>query len=121
VVLQDLRKNYPTAAGWSAADLPDVAAPEVRQAAQRSYVNAIQAGWQAVLKRWQQVAPGGQETLARWQTVADGLESAPELRDWRELADLLAKLFDPQAADPITALTAFLRQSRFELDPRGFR
>jgi hypothetical protein len=120
-VLQDLQKNYTNAATWTVADLPDVAAPEVRQAARRSYDHAIQAGRLAVLRRWQQIAPDGQETLARWQTVADGLEAARELRDWRELTNLLARLFDPQSADPVTALTTFLRQSRFELDPRGFR
>src|SRR5205085_9909766 len=60
-------------------------------------------------------------TPERWRAVADWLPSAAELRDWRELATVLLRLSEPNAEDPVTALAAFLRRDRFELELRSLR
>ena len=39
-----------------------------------------------------------------------------ELAAWRSLAALLARLHDPYAPDPVTALAAFLQETTFSLD-----
>ncbi|HEY1379737.1 MAG TPA: hypothetical protein VGF55_23235, partial [Gemmataceae bacterium] len=98
-VLAALRQSYPRANEWSPADLPDAAAPEVRRAARASYERAIQAGREVVRRHYLDVYPDGKETHQRWQAVADWLPNAPELRDWRELANLLLRLSDPAAED----------------------
>jgi hypothetical protein len=120
-VLQSLKQDYPRYAEWTLADLPDVAAPEVRQAARVSFHRAIRAGQAVVLQHFRQVAPDGKVTPQHWLAVADWLPAAPELRDWRELANLLLRLSDENAEDPVTALAAFLRRDHFELELRSVR
>ncbi len=114
-LLAALKQYYPRYGEWSLADLPDVVVPEVRQAAQLSYQRAIDAGRAVVRQRYRDIAPDGKETLAAWRQVADWLPAAPELREWRELANALLRLSDPNATDPVTALATFLRLDRFEL------
>jgi hypothetical protein len=120
-VLQTLKQAYPRYAEWNVDDLPDAAAPEVRQAARTSYQRAIQAGREVVKRHYLQQYPDGKETHERWLAIAGWLPTAPELRDWRELANVLLRLSDPGAEDPVTALAAFLRRDRFELELRDLR
>src|SRR5439155_16377817 len=119
--LQNLKQLYPTWPDWSLSDLPDPAAPEVRQAAQTAYQHLIQTGREVVRRKFLQVAPDGQETWARWQPVAEWLPAAPELRDWRELANVLRRLADPAAPDPVAALADFLRRGEFRIELTSLR
>jgi hypothetical protein len=119
--LQNLKQLYPTWPEWSLTDLPDPAAPEVRQAAQAAYQHLIQAGRDVVRRKFLQGAPDGQETWARWQPVAEWLPAAPELRDWRELANVLRRLSDPAAPDPVAALADFLRRGEFRIELTSLR
>jgi hypothetical protein len=120
-LLAALRASYPTANEWSLGDVPDVAAAEVRRAAQASYQQAIRAGREVIRRHYLEQYPDGRETTQRWQTVADWLPAAADLHDWRELTHLLLKLSDPAADDPVNALATFLRRERFEFDLRSIR
>src|SRR5581483_10622808 len=114
--LQELDKAYPRWRDWLAEPLPDAVAGEVRGAAAASYRNLLPAGREAVLAQLQRVSPDGRETAERWRQLRDWAASPPELKDWRELATLLARLADPRALDPVTALADFLRRDRFDLE-----
>jgi len=119
--LQTLKQLYPTWSEWTLADLPDPAAAEVRQAAQSAYHHLIQAGRAVVRRKFLEGAPDGQETWARWQPIAEWLPAAPELRDWRELANVLRRLSDPAAPDPVAALADFLRRGEFRIELTSLR
>src|SRR5262245_11203291 len=119
--LQNLKQLYPTWPEWSLADLPDPAAPEVRQAAQTAYHHLIDAGRTVVRRKFLEGSPDGQETWARWQPVAEWLPGAPELRDWRELANVLRRLSDPAVPDPVAALADFLRRGEFRIELTSMR
>jgi hypothetical protein len=119
--LQNLKQLYPTWPEWSLNDLPDPAASEVRQAAHTAYTHLIQAGRDVVRRKFLQGAPDGQESWARWQPVAEWLPVAPELRDWRELANVLRRLADPSTPDPVAALADFLRRSEFRIELSSLR
>jgi GTPase SAR1 family protein len=116
--LARLKKAYPRFADWSLAELPDVVIPEVRASAMSSYRNLIDVGRAAVAKEMMQHCPDGKETHGRWLAVADWLPTAPELRDWRQLAVILGRLADAKGGDPVAALAAFLREKSFDLDVR---
>jgi hypothetical protein len=120
-VLQTLKQAYPRYTEWTLDDLPDAVAPEVRLAARSSYQRAIQAGQEAVKRQYLKLFPDGPETHQRWLAVAGWLSDPAELRDWRELANVLLRLSEPGAEDPVTALAGFLRRDQFELDVRSFR
>src|SRR5206468_7673578 len=60
--LQSLKQLYPTWPEWSLSDLPDPAAPEVRQSAHIAYTHLIQAGRDVVRRKFLQGAPDGQES-----------------------------------------------------------
>ncbi len=114
---QELEKSYPGYEKWPSLTLPDAAVPEVRQAADVSYKNAIAAGQDAILRQLQQLSPDGKETPQRWQELRQWLAgNPPELNGWRELVRLLARLRNPKSEDPVAALSEFLRQDRFELE-----
>ena len=46
------------------------------------------------------------------------LAAPDELASWRVIATVLARLQDPAALDPVTALDAFIRQTKFDLSIR---
>src|SRR5581483_4575044 len=79
---------------------------------------AIAAGRDVVRRHYLETYPDGKETHQRWLAVADWLPTAPDLHDWRELANLLLRMSDPTAEDPVPALAAFLRRDRFEIELR---
>lgn len=115
--LQKLESVYPRFRDWTVpADLPPALVRELRQAAEVNYQNLLRAGQEIVLKQLQRLSPDGREKPERWRELAN---TTPDLSDWSPLAQVLARLADPQKPDPVAALTAFLRRDRFELDLRG--
>src|SRR5207248_3092000 len=119
--LQTLKQLYPTYSEWSLSDRPDPAAAEIKQTAHAAYAHWIEAGRDVVRRKFLQVAADGRETRPRWQPVAEWLPAAPELRDWREVANVLRRLSDPAAADPVAALADFLRRGEFRIELTGLR
>ena len=100
-------------------DLPPAAADDLRRAARINFDHLLEVGRKVVLDRLQAQSPDGKETPEVWRGLRDWLNDPEELRDWRVLATWLAQLQDPEARDPVTALAAFLRQDRFDLDVRS--
>jgi hypothetical protein len=112
-----LEKLYPRLGKeYSAADLPDAIASEIRRAAHTSYEHLIGAGREVVLERVKQAAAGGPETPELWRGLREWLAAPTELNAWRVLATLLARIQDPDAVDPITALADFLRLDHFDIE-----
>jgi hypothetical protein len=117
---QELEKAYPAyQAGFTLADLPDAIRPDVRQAAGTSYDYLLPPARALVLRRLEQVGTGAQETPARWDAVRQWLKDPEELASWRVLATVLARLRDPDADDPVSALASFLGKKTFTIDVRG--
>jgi hypothetical protein len=117
--LQELEKTYPRyQQEFKLTDLPDAALGEIRRAARTSYENAIAAGQEVVLRHLRDVCPEGRETVEGWRRLRPWLASPEDLQAWRVLATLLARLQDPAALDPVTALDVFVAQERFDLDLR---
>lgn len=117
--LQELEKAYPRyQQELILAGLPDAAIGEVRRAAKRSYDRAIAAGREVVSQHLREVGPGNPDTPDAWRRLLPWLMSPDDLRAWRTLATLLARLHNPDAEDPVRALHTFLRQERFDLDLR---
>lgn len=116
--LQELERAYPKYRDWSLRDLPDPVARELRLAISTSYQTVIQAGQEVVLKQLQRLSPDARETPDRWREVRDWLVTTAELREWRPLATSLARLMDPKAEDPVTALVSFLGKDQFDLEMR---
>jgi hypothetical protein len=114
--LAALRQTYPHAAGWGLGELPEAVQPEVRAAAEASRRHLMDAGQEVVLARLQLLAADGRETPERWRELAGWLPSAAELREWRDLTVFVSRFLDPQAADPVTALAAFLLRTSFDLE-----
>ena len=59
------------------------------------------------------------DTPEGWRKLADS-SNEPAIRDWGRLLQLLARLENPKAADPVVELKAFLRAKEFALDVKGF-
>src|SRR5262249_42034843 len=59
------------------------------------------------------------ETPAHWAGVSAWLKSPEELESWRVLALVVARLHNPDAVDPVSALAAFLQKTTFAMDNRG--
>jgi hypothetical protein len=94
--------------------LPDAVVGDFRRAARAGYDHLIEAGRAVILKRFLETE--GPETPERWRRLGQWLAAPDELRDWRVLATLLARVQDPEAGDPVTALADFLRQDRYSVD-----
>ncbi len=117
--LQDLERQYARfQQEFVLAGLPDAVVGEIRRAARLRYERALDAGREVVLRRLHEVSPEGRETVEGWQRVRTWLANPEELQAWRVVATVLARLQNPEAEDPITALSAFLRQERFDLEMR---
>jgi hypothetical protein len=111
---QELAAAYPD---WEKEfrleDLPDAARPLIRKVAQTNYENLLEPGRAVVLRQLQQGGGGTEETPQRWEAVRNWLKDPEELAAWRVLAVVLARLSEPDAADPVTALHSFLQKSSF--------
>jgi hypothetical protein len=95
--------------------LPEPALPRIRQEVRKNYDLALAAGRAVVVRHWREGGQDTLDTLASWQRLLPWLADPAELKAWRVLAAVLARLFHPAAADPVTALAAFLQQDQFEL------
>ncbi|MDB5307639.1 MAG: hypothetical protein JWO38_1841 [Gemmataceae bacterium] len=58
------------------------------------------------------------DTQGTWMRVG-GTLGGQSTRDWGHLLQILARLENPQAADPVTELAAFLGVKQFDLDIKG--
>jgi GTPase SAR1 family protein len=117
--VQELERAYPRfAQDFTLTDLPEIAVGEIRQAARGSYENVRDAGRAVVLRRLRDACPEGKETLECWRRLRPWLANPEELQAWRRLANLLLRLHNPDAGDPITALDAFVSQDQFNLEFR---
>lgn len=116
VRLQELERTYPRfQQEFVRFDLPDAVVGEVERAARRSYDHAIEAGREVVLRHLLD-AGDGRESPEAWRRLLPWLAAPQDLQAWRAIAATLARLQDPDALDPVTALDLFLRHDRFDLD-----
>jgi hypothetical protein len=118
--LEALDRYYPRLRRESSGGpLPDAVADEIRRAARTAYERLLEAGRAVVLARLRQAMPDGRETVAAWAALRVWLEAPRALEEWRVLAVLLARLHDPEAPDPVTALSRFLTAEQFDIDVQG--
>jgi hypothetical protein len=127
--LQELEKLYPRfQQEFTLADLPEAIVGEIQQAAHTRYGHAIKAGQEVVLRHLLAVAssPAGRESKEDWESpetwarLQPWLANPEDLKAWRVLAMVLARLQAASAEDPISTLAAFLRRERFDLILRRF-
>jgi hypothetical protein len=117
--VQELKKTYPKfEEQFVLTGLPPKAQDVLRRAARGRYDNLIAAGREVVLRHLQQVSPDGRETYAGWRALLPWLSDPKDLQDWRVLARVLARLQDPDAPDPVSALAAFVGEKEFRLEMR---
>ena len=115
----DLERLYPGfRENFTLTGLPEVVADQLRQAAKlrEQYVSA--AGQAVVLRHLNDAMSGQKETYESWKKLLPWLAAPDELNSWRVLATVLARLQDPAALDPVTALDTFIRQTKFDLSIR---
>ncbi len=116
VRLQELENAYPRyAKQFTVAELPDAIAGEIRRAARTRYEHALKAGREVVLRHLQEVSPGAEETPESWRRLRSWLRAPEDLKAWRVLAKVLARLQNADALDPVDVLEAFVRKESFEL------
>ncbi len=114
--MQELEKIYPRyQQDFHLSDLPEVVVPEIRQTAHQRYDHALKAGQEVVLRHFKDVSLAGREAPESWRRLQPWLSAPEDLKAWRVLATILARLQDPAAEDPVSALDAFLRRERFDL------
>jgi hypothetical protein len=119
--LQELRKSFPDFdRTFPEIKLPDAARGDVRQAAEASYRQLLDAGRAVVLRHLQEASPNGPETVKLWQAIRPWLADPTELNPWRVLARVLGRLADPerQDTDPVAELHAFLGRDHFDIELR---
>ncbi len=115
----DLERLYPGfRENFTLAGLPEVVAEQIRQAARMREQSCSAAGQSIVLKHLNDAMGGQKETYESWKKLLPWLAAPEELTSWRVIATVLARLQDPAALDPVTALDAFIRQPKFELSFR---
>jgi len=139
---EDLERDYPRfREDFTLSDVPEAAVAEIRSAAAARFRNLLPAAQALVLSRLKESGPTDEESLLRWRNLIPWLESRDEGRGmkdenhpsptasspsslnprpssldcWRILATVLARLQDPDAADPVNALVALLKRDQFEL------
>jgi hypothetical protein len=118
--VQQLQRSYPDyGKAFAPANVPDAARPAVRQAARASYAALLSSGRAEVLRQLQPGGVGQADTAERWEAVRAWLREPEQLASWRVLANLLVRLDDPDAEDPITALADFLGKREFLIDVRS--
>lgn len=114
--LQELEKTYPRfQQEFTLSDLPEAIVAEVRQTAHTRYEHAIKAGQEVVLRHLKEVSTEEQESPQAWRRLRSWLAAPEELKAWRVLATVLARLQDLAAGDPVSSLDAFLGRERFEV------
>jgi hypothetical protein len=118
--LTELQAAYPRyKTEFVLAGLPDAVVASVRQAARSNYEYLLYPGRQAVLRHLSLPAGSDADTPAQWSQVGAWLAANPEeLAAFRALALVLARLNDPAATDPVTALAAFLQKTSFTIEIR---
>lgn len=116
--LKELQEAYPNyRADFVLSGLPDAIVPEVRQAARANFEHLLEPGREAVLVQLRKAGDGDEDSLSRWTKVGEWLgRDPPELASWRSLALVLARLNDPAATDPVSALASFLQKSSFSIE-----
>jgi hypothetical protein len=113
---QELARAYPGyEKEFTLEDLPDAVKGKVRQVAETNYRYVLEPARAVVLRQLQQAGSGPDETPARWDAVRAWLREPEELAAWRVVAGVLARLVEPDAADPVTALQSFLAKPTFTL------
>jgi hypothetical protein len=119
--LHDLEKSYPRfQQDFTLSDLPEAIVAEVRRAAHTRYEHAIKAGQEVVLRHLKEVSTEGQELPEGWRRLRSWLAAPEDLKAWRVLATVLARLQDPAAGDPVSSLDAFLGRERFDVTLKRF-
>ncbi len=115
--LAALRETYPELAEdsseWEVQNFPDPARTELTTRLQKSFANGVQH-----VRKLMKV----QDTKEGWKALAGTLKE-PTYREWGQFLQLLDRLQNPSAPDPVTALAHFLSDldtKAFELDLRGF-
>jgi hypothetical protein len=117
--VQQLEKVYPRfQEQFTLADLPEAISGEVRRAATLRYDHLLNAGRHVVLRHLQEANAENPDTPENWRRLRAWLANPEELKSWRVLATVLARLVDAASGDPVTALDTFLRQERFSLTLR---
>lgn len=117
--LETSYKNYKT--DFVFESVPEAIRPAVDQAAHTSYEHLLDPARAVVLKQLEQAGGGAEESRARWLNVRAWLRAPKELEDWRVLARVLLRLYDPtgphapESVDPIGALTEFLERTNFSI------
>jgi hypothetical protein len=120
--VQELEKVYPRfQQEVTLADWPEAILGEVRQTARTRYEHMISAGQEVVLRHLKELSSEGKELPETWRRLQAWLAAPEDLKAWGVLATVLARLQDAAAADPVTALDAFLRRRRFDINVRGLR
>lgn len=116
----ELVQTYPNyRQDFTAQDLPDAVAAEVRQAARASYAHLLPAGQTVVARRLQDTGAPSRDSPESWRRLRLWLASPEELRPWRELAQLLLGLAHGSATDPVKALDNYVRKESFDLEVRS--
>jgi GTPase SAR1 family protein len=118
--LEALRRYYPDYETWSPATLPDPVRPQIVGRLQRTFDLAIRNGQRMIAERLRADNPTGPERHTDWLQIADWIMS-PSVREWRELATILAKLLNPSAEDPALTLAGFLRKPAFDIELRKLK
>jgi GTPase SAR1 family protein len=113
--VQLLKKAYPNAGDWSAADVSEAASPAVRSAARFSYERLMETAKPVVLRELKRLSPDGQETQERWKSAVRVLVDNADLREWSQLVKVLQRLAGEVTNDPIAVLAAFVQQPNFNL------
>jgi hypothetical protein len=117
-LLQTLQGAYPNyRSEFVRAGLPDAFAKVVESRARIAYDNLLAPTRALILQRLKDAGTGASESVSRWNGVRDWLKSEPEdLAAWRTLAVILVRLYNPEAADPVSELAAFLGQTAFTIE-----
>lgn len=98
---------------WELSEFPDPGRSLLAARARASFANGA-----AAVRGLVRTQLGTADTPEAWARVADALGSRP-FTDWGRLLQLLARLENGTAADPVAELAAFLRTPEFRLDLRG--
>lgn len=110
--------SYPE---WELSNFPQPGRGVLAARLRESYWNGVRQVRGLILQRLGN-PPAANDNPAGWQRVADGLGD-PVFRDWGRLLHLLARLENPQAADPVVELAAFLgprvETRTFPIDLKG--
>ncbi len=110
--LRDLEQKFPRfREELSLRDLPEAVTARLAPEAKIRYDRAVKAGQAVILRQ----LGTSKESPEGWQRLRSWLSSSDELKAWRVLATVLARLQNPDAADPVTALEAFLGRDHFDL------